>query len=272
MLSIDTIELARRVRVSAVQMVAEANASHVGSGLSIADILAVLYGKTLKIDPSHPDLSNRDRFILSKGHAAAALYATLAHCGFFPTSRLREFCKEGSPLAGHVTKDDVPGVEVSTGSLGHGLSIACGMALAGRAARDGRRIFALLSDGELNEGSIWEAIMFAGHHRLDNLTAIIDFNGIQSFGSVAEIINLDPLGDKWRAWGWRVIDVDGHDHAALNSVFQENGVTETSPLAIIARTTKGKGVSFMENQLEWHYRSPKGEELEQALSELGATK
>lgn len=271
--STDMIELARQVRISTVQMVAEANASHVGSSLSIADILAVLYGGVLKIDPSRPDWPERDRFILSKGHAAAALYAVLAHRGFIPPSRLAEFCQDGSQLAGHATRAGVPGVEVSTGSLGHGLSIACGMALAGRTEDDQRHIYALLSDGELNEGSVWEAIMFAGHHRLGNLTAIVDFNRIQSFGRVADILDLEPLAEKWRGWGWHSQDVDGHDHEALRTALaspNSQGRDRDQPTVVIAHTTKGKGVSFMEDRLEWHYRSPKGDELTQALAELQA--
>jgi transketolase len=263
-------ELAARIRAHALRMVHAARASHIGTCLSMADILAVLYGAVLRVDPARPDWEDRDRFILSKGHGAAALYATLAERGFFPAQWLRTYCGDGSRLAGHVAHHDVPGVEVSSGSLGHGLSIACGMALAGR--RDGRpyRVFALLSDGECDEGSIWEAVLFAPHHRLDNLVAVVDYNKIQSFGPVAEVLDLEPFAAKWRAFGWAVREVDGHDHRQLHDALRPGGggAERPRPTVVIAHTVKGKGVSFMEDDLAWHYRSPSPEQLARALAEL----
>jgi transketolase len=261
-----TVDLARRIRAHCLRMTAKARTSHIGSCLSIADILAVLYGAVLKVDPSNPAGPDRDRFVLSKGHAAAALYAALAERGFFPKEWLKNFTEDGSPLAGHVVHLGVPGVEVSTGSLGHGLSIGCGMALAARTKRAGR-VFVLLSDGELNEGAIWEAIMFAGHHCLANLTAIVDANSIQSFGRVEDVLDMNPLSDKWSSFGWRAWEIDGHDHDGLTDALIRP--SDGRPTALIARTIKGKGVSFMENQLLWHYRSASDAQLSKALTELG---
>lgn len=264
--------LAIKIRAHALRMVHKANASHIGTCLSIADILAVLYKGILRIDPNRPDWPDRDRFILSKGHGCAALYAVLAECGFFPKKWLDTYCQDGAHLAGHITHHGVPGVEVSTGSLGHGLPIGCGMALAGKHEGRPYRIFVILSDGELDEGSNWEAILFASQHHLDNLVATVDYNKIQSFGIVKEVLDLEPLADKWRAFRWAVREIDGHDHrqieAALASVPFEAG----KPSVIIAHTVKGKGVSFMENQLAWHYKSPNDEQLKQALTELGLDK
>lgn len=262
-------ELARRTRAHALRMVYAAKASHIGSCLSMADALAVLYARVLRVDPRAPKAPGRDRLIVSKGHAAAALYAVLAEAGFFPVEWLATYCEEGSRLQGHVTSHEIPGVELSTGSLGHGLPVACGLALAAARRGGAQRTFALLSDGELDEGSSWEAILFAGHHRLAGLTAIVDCNGIQSFGAVKEVLDLEPLADKWRAFRWAVAEVDGHDHAALEAALARRD-PEGRPTVVIARTVKGKGVSFMENQLAWHYRSPSAEQLAQALAEVGA--
>lgn len=250
-------------------MVHCANASHIGGCLSIADLLAVLYGRVLRVDPTRPEWPDRDRFVQSKGHAAAALYATLAERGFFPVEWLDEFCRDGGRLYGHVTSPLVPGVEVSTGSLGHGLPIACGMALA--AKRDGRpiRVYALLSDGELDEGSTWEAVLFAAHHRLDNLVAIVDYNKIQSFGTVKEVLDLDPLADKWRAFRWGTREIDGHDVGVIEAALAAVPFEPGRPSVLIAHTVKGKGVSFMEHQLAWHYKTPNAEQLAQALREIG---
>jgi transketolase len=262
--------LANRIRARALKMVHKANASHIGTCLSMADLLAVLYGKILRVDPAWPDWVERDRFVLSKGHGAAIYYAVLVERGFFPEEWLNSYCQNGSTLAGHVTSHGVPGVEVSTGSLGHGLPIGCGMALAGKREKKLYRVFVLLSDGELDEGSNWEAILFAPQHRLDNLVAIVDYNKIQGFGSVSAVMELDPLADKWRAFGWSVREIDGHDHAQIETALSSVPFESGKPSVIIAHTIKGKGVSFMENQLEWHYRSPNSEQLTQALSELGA--
>lgn len=261
-------DLAARIRAHALRMVHRVDASHIGSCLSAADILAVLYKTILRIDPARPDWPARDRFLLSKGHAAAILYAVLAERGFFPVPHLDEYCLDGSDLTGH-SSHKVPGVEVSTGSLGHALPIACGMALAGRNAATPFRVFVLLSDGELDEGSNWEAMLFAPQHRLDNLTVIVDYNRIQSFGSVDQVLSLEPFAAKWQACRWAVREIDGHDlpqiEAALTNLPLETG----RPTALIAHTVKGKGVSFMENRLEWHYRSPNAELLARALAELG---
>lgn len=261
--------LARRIRGHVLRMVHRARASHVGSCFSMADLLAVLYGAALRIDPRRPDWPDRDRFVLSKGHGAAAVYATLAECGFFPAEWLDTYCQDGTRLAGHVTHHGVPGVEVSSGSLGHGLSYAAGFALAGK--RDGRpyRAVALLSDGECDEGSVWEAALFAPHHRLDNLVAVVDYNKVQSFGTVREVLDLEPLADKWRAFGWAAREIDGHDVGQILDALRGVPFEAGHPSAVIAHTVKGKGVGFMEGRLEWHYRSPDAAQLGQALAELG---
>jgi transketolase len=259
---------AQRIREHALRMVHRANASHIGTGLSMADILAVLYAGVARVDPSNPRAPGRDRVILSKGHGAAAFYAALAEAGFFDPARLETFCEDDSPFAGHVSHH-VPGVDFSTGSLGHGLSLGCGVALGFK--RDGHpgRAFVILSDGECDEGSIWEAALFAPHHGLDNLVAIVDYNKIQSFGTVKEVLDLEPFADKWAAFKWHVEVIDGHDHAALAQAFAAIPAQEGKPSVIVANTVKGKGVSFMENDLLWHYRSPSPEQLATAIAELG---
>jgi len=231
----------------------------------------VLYADVLRVDPRSPSWPERDRFVLSKGHAAAALYATLAERGFFPPEWLEHYCEDGAVLAGHVVHRGVPGVEVSSGSLGHGLSIATGMALAASRTARPYRSFALLSDGECDEGSTWEAALFAPHHRLAGLTAIVDYNQIQSFGRVSEVLGLEPFADKWRAFGWDVHEVDGHEHEGLRTVLGAPVAASGPPRLVIAHTVKGKGVSFMEDRLAWHYRSPSDEELALALSEIEAS-
>jgi transketolase len=265
----DPEQLAHRIRVKALQMVHRAKSSHIGSAFSMAELLAVLYARILRVDPSRPEWPERDRFVLSKGHACAALYVVLAERGFFPASWLESFYQDGGRLAGHVTHTGVPGVEVSTGSLGHGLPIACGMALAGR--RDGKayRVFALLSDGECDEGSNWEAALFAPHHRLDNLVVIVDYNKIQSLGAVKDVLDLEPFAEKWRAFGWAVREIDGHDTGQIEQALRSVPHAPGKPTCIIAHTVKGKGVSFMQDQLLWHYRSPDPEEMARALAELG---
>ena len=267
MARITSISLDRAIRASTLNMVHKANASHIGSCLSIADILAVLYGQILNIDPDNPKLPERDRLILSKGHSAAILYATLAECGFFPKEWLDTYCQDGSPLTGHVSHH-VPGIEVSTGSLGHGLPIGCGMALAGKRDNQPYRVFVIVSDGELDEGSNWEPILFAPQHQLDNLVVIVDYNKIQSFGTVKAILDLEPLADKWKAFRWAVREIDGHDHQQIEDTLKSLPFEKGKPSVIIAHTTKGKGVSFMENQLAWHYKSPNAEQLAQALAEV----
>ncbi len=261
--------LATKLRRHVVRMTHDAKSSHVGTSLSMADLLAVLYAAVLRVDPSNPGLPSRDRFILSKGHGCAGLYAVLAEQGFFPVSRLAEFCQNGTRLAGHVTHGGIPGVEVSTGSLGHGLSIACGMALAGRRDRRPYRVFALLSDGECDEGATWEAALLAGQHRLESLIAIVDYNKIQSLGAVKEILDLEPLALKWEAFGWAVREIDGHDIGEIFRALAAVPLIESRPSCVIAHTVKGKGVSFMENQILWHYRPPNANELARAMAELG---
>jgi transketolase len=250
-------------------MIHAARASHVGTCFSIVDILAVLYGRVMRVDPANPDWGDRDRFVLSKGHGAAAVYATLAERDFFPLDWLRTYCQDGSRLVGHLTHHDVPGVEVSTGSLGHGLPIGCGMALAGRGDARPYRVFVLLSDGECDEGSVWEAALFAPHHRLDNLVAIIDYNKIQSFGTVKQVLDLEPFAAKWCAFGWSVREVDGHDFRQLESHLRAVPWEPGKPTLLLAHTVKGQGVSFMRDQLMWHYKPPEDAQLAQALAELG---
>jgi transketolase len=264
----DTAALALRLRRHVVRMCGRGGSSHVGSCLSVADIIATLYGAVLRVDPIDPLWPGRDRFILSKGHAGACVYAVLAECGFFPIADLDRHYANGSHLSGHVSHKQVAGVEFSTGSLGHGLGIGAGMALQLRRMGDDQRVFVVLSDGECDEGSNWEAILFAAHHRLGNLCALVDYNKLQSLAPVAETIALEPFVDKWRAFGWAVERIDGHDHDALKAAFARAAETDR-PACIVADTIKGRGVSFMENQVLWHYRSPQGEELAAALRELG---
>ena len=267
-MSSSTLKMAHNIRRQSVIMAQRAKASHVGTSLSMAELLAVLYGKILRIDPTQPDLPDRDRFILSKGHGSAAYYAVLAEAGFFPHQWLETFYQNGSRLAGHATHTHIPGVEISTGSLGHGLSIATGMALAGK--RDGRhyRVFCLLSDGECDEGSTWEPVLFAPQHKLDNLVAIVDYNKIQSLGTVKEVMDLDPFAEKWRSFNWSTIEIDGHNVHEIEGALQRVPFEPGRPSCIIAHTIKGKGVSFMEDKLLWHYRSPQDEEFDAAIKEL----
>lgn len=260
----DLADLARRIRGQVLRMVTAARASHVGGCLSCADILATIYGRCLRDEPATTD---RDWFILSKGHAAAAHYAALAETGRIPVASLATYLADGSPLTGH-SSHRVPGVTLSTGSLGHGLSVGTGLALAAQRSGDHGRVFVLMSDGELNEGSVWEAALFAGHHRLSGLRAVIDANGWQSFGRTDDVLGLEPLADKWRAFGWRAFEVDGHDFDQLSQHLDAPTDQADRPTVVIARTIKGKGVRFMEDSLAWHYRSPTAEQLAAALLEL----
>ena len=264
--------LAKHLRITAIKMVHRARSAHVGGSLSMADLLGALYGGVLNVDPQRPDWPERDRFILSKGHACAALYAALAYRGFFPESWLETFYQDGGKLAGHATHTGVPGIEFSTGSLGHGLSVAAGMALA--AKRDGarHRVFALLSDGECDEGSVWEPALFAPQHGLDNLTVIIDYNKIQSLGRVSEVLELEPFTAKWSAFRWEVREIDGHDMDQILATLRSLPAKPDVPTCVIAHTVKGKGVSFMEDKLLWHYRNPTAEDVERAVAELEAAR
>lgn len=264
----DTLALARKIRRHAVEMTHLGKSSHVGSVMSMTDVIAVLYGSVMRFDPSNPRWDGRDRFILSKGHAGAGVYAALAESGFFSTERLRDHYQDGSIFSGHVSHKEVPGVEFSTGSLGHGLPVACGMAKA--ALLDGKphRVFCVLSDGECDEGSNWEAALFAAHHQLRNLVVVIDYNKIQSLASVASTLGLEPFADKWRNFGWDVREVDGHDHGQISTALQASDTGNMKPRCVIAHTTKGKGVSFMENSVLWHYRTPQGDEYARACAEL----
>jgi transketolase len=262
-------ETARSIRLAILRAVAAAKSSHIGSAFSCVELLAALYFRTLKVDPSRAGDPERDRFVMSKAHAGIALYATLAERGFFPKSWLNEYYIDGGRLAGHADAHGVPGIEVSAGSLGHGLAISVGMALRAQRTSANWRVFALLSDGECDEGSTWEAALLASHLRLDTLTAIVDCNGLQGMGRTRDVVDLEPLADKWRSFGWATREINGHDWSDILHTFAVLPLEPGHPTAIIARTTKGKGVSFMEDAVLWHYRSPAGDELERALAELG---
>lgn len=258
--------LANRVRQSALKMAHRAQSAHIGSALSIADILAVLYGQVMLFNPADQGCVSRDRFILSKGHACVAVYATLAEVGFFSKDLLKTYGDDFSWLMNHISHK-VKGVELSTGALGHGLPLGVGKALAAKARGETWRTFVLLSDGEMDEGANWEALMFAAHHKLSNLIAIIDYNKLQSLDSVANTLGLEPLADKLKAFGCCVHEIDGHDHRLLAEAL--SSVANDKPTVIMAHTTKGMGVSFMENRVEWHYKAPNDEQLKLALVELG---
>ena len=262
----NSLELALHSRRDILKMTSSAGASHVGSGLSVIDILAVLYSGAAGVQPSNVTDPDRDRVILSKGHAGAAMYAILANCGFFDRELLSTYCQNGSLLGGHVMHHHVPGVEFSSGSLGHGLPFGTGLALS--ALRAGRRfrVFVVMSDGELDEGTTWESALFAAHHRLENLTVVVDRNGLQSLRSTEKTLALEPLAEKFESFGWSVEEVDGHNHEQLHEAIVLQ--TTDRPRIVIANTTKGKGVSFMEDQVLWHYRPPSSEQLALALSEL----
>ncbi|NYE03852.1 transketolase [Bacillus niacini] len=268
-------ELAWKIKRHGVDMTHISKGSHIGAILSVADIIAVLYSDILNYDPKNPNDDKRDRVILSKGHAGAALYAALAECGFFDVAELKTHYANGSRLSGHISHKGVPGVEFSTGSLGHGLSVGAGMALAAKKDNKAHRVYVILGDGECDEGSIWEAALFANHFKLFNLTVIIDHNKMQSLTFCEDTISKSPFADKWRAFGWNVIEVDGHNHSSLKESLQinsQNKKEQEAPTCIIAHTIKGKGISFMENNILWHYRTPQGEEYEAALRELEAIK
>ncbi|MDF1613090.1 transketolase [Stygiobacter electus] len=260
-------EFAKKIRLKTIEMVYKAKASHVGGALSMVDILAALYSGILKYNPRKPKWNERDRFLLSKGHACTSLYATLALSGFFDVAELDNYAKDGSIFLSHASHK-IQGVELSTGSLGHALPVGCGLALAAKRKNEKHRIFILLSDGELDEGSNWEAILFAPKHNLDNLTIIIDYNKIQSLGNVKDVLDLEPLSGKLKAFNWQTIEIDGHNHEqifnALSTLPKQKGI----PTAIIAHTIKGKGVDFMESKLLWHYKSPNDEDFRNAIKQI----
>lgn len=263
-------KIARKIRKKIFLMSCKAGSGHIAPSFSCVEILVALYFKVLRLDTNNLKDENRDRFILSKGHASSALYSILGEKGIIEDASLDTFCQAGSALGAHPESHLIPGVELSTGSLGHGLSFAAGIALAGKIDGKDYRVFTLLSDGECQEGSIWEAAMFASQHKLNNLVAIVDYNKLQSLGKVDEILSLEPMEDKWQAFGWEVKNVDGHDASAIVDVLESISISENKPTIVIAHTTKGKGVSFMENVPLWHYRVPStGEEMATALKELG---
>lgn len=268
---IDVAILSKKIRLKIVTLCFQKRTSHVGGALSVADIMAVLYGRILDISPSRITDPSRDRLFYSKGHACTALYAALDLQGFFEADALSDgFTVDGSYFTSHINHQ-LPGVELSTGSLGHALGVACGVSLAAKRRLQPQSVFAVLSDGELDEGSNWEAIMFAAHNRLDNLIAIIDYNKIQSFGSVKEVMNLDPLADKFKAFNWDVSEVDGHCLTQLLSTLSQAKANRSGkPKCVIAHTVKGKGVSFMENKLAWHYKSPSEADYQTACLEIEA--
>ena len=261
-----TKEFAKNIRINTLNMITSSKSSHIGSCFSIADVLSVLFVDVMKYNNKLFNEKTRDRLIFSKGHASAIYYSALAEAGFFSKKKLKLFCEDGSDLFGHVTRNRIPGVEVSSGSLGHGLSIAAGMAISMKKDKINNRIFCIISDGECNEGSTWEAALFAGHHKLNNITLIIDYNKIQSFGRISEVLNLNSLEKKWQSFNWSVKKVDGHSLSQLSKILKSK--KSIKPQLIIANTVKGKGVSFMENQLKWHYKSPNNKEYLLALDQL----
>jgi transketolase len=257
---------ANHTRRDVVRMIDSAGQGHIGGDFSVTDILTVLFNGVLRIDPSEPGKAGRDRFILSKGHSSASLYATLASCGYFSPDELLTFMSPLSALNGHPDCRKVPGVETNTGPLGHGLPVAAGQALAAKLAGNGARVFAVMGDGEMQEGSNWEALMFAAHYKLDNLTAIVDRNRLQQGARTEDTNGLDPLDEKLIAFGWELRTVNGHDYAGLAAAFAPSSTGK--PVAVIANTTKGKGVSFIEDRVEWHHKVPTDEQVELALKEL----
>jgi transketolase len=260
-------ERANWIRRSALKMIFDAKQGHPGGDLSAADILAALYFEVMRYDPAQPNDPGRDRFVMSKGHCTGAFYSVLAGAGFFPEAELATYLQPLSRLNGHPSRTYLPGVETNTGPLGHGLPVAVGAAIAGQIDKADFRVFVLTGDGELQEGSCWEAAMTAGHRKLTNLTVIVDRNGLQQGAPTEETVSLEPLGDKWRAFGWDVVEIDGHDPAALIATLESRG---QKPLCVIASTIKGKGVSYMENQAGWHHGCPSPDQYAQALRELSA--
>lgn len=257
-----------KVRMGVIEGVYNAKSGHPGGSLSICDVLTYLYFAKLHIDPKNPKMPDRDRLVLSKGHTAPALYSVLAERGFFDKEELKSLRHTGALLQGHPDMKHIPGVDMTTGSLGQGISAACGMALSGKIGNESYKVYAILGDGEIEEGQVWEAAMFAAHYHLDNLTAIIDNNGLQIDGKITDVMSPMPIDKKFEAFGWHVITVDAHDFDELEKAFDEAEKISGQPVAIIQRSTKGKGVSYMENQVGWHGKAPNEDEYKQAISEL----
>jgi len=261
-------EITRQLRIDILTMLNRAGSGHTGGSLSAVEILTTLYFSELRHHPQNPKWEERDRFVLSKGHAAPALYAVLARCGYFNPEELKSLRKKGGILQGHPDMNTTPGVEISTGSLGQGLSIANGMALGLKLDRKNARVYVLMGDGEVEEGQIWEAAMSSAHYKIDNLCALLDYNGLQIDGPVKKIMNINPLSDKWRSFGWHVFEVDGHSMEAILDALHKAKKIKGKPSIIICKTIKGKGVSFFENKVEYHGVAPTDEELKGALKEL----
>ena len=262
--------IANNIRFGIIEGVYNAGCGHPGGSLSVADVMTYLYFEEMNVDPANPKADGRDRFVLSKGHTAPALYATLAERGFFPKEELKTLRKTDSRLQGHPDMKGIPGVDMSTGSLGLGISAACGMALAGKYDKKDYRVYAVVGDGESEEGQVWEAAMFAAHYKLDNLVMVIDWNGLQIDGAITEVMNPTPHDEKLRAFGWHVISINAHDFEEISRAFEEAKTVKGKPTAIIAKSLKGKGVSYMENACEWHGQAPKEDLYKVAISDLTA--
>ena len=265
-------EIARKIRVDIIEMLEESQSGHPGGSLSAVEILTALYFKEMNIDTSNPKWEDRDRFVLSKGHGTPVLYGTLAERGFFPKEELKNFRKMGSILQGHPDMKEIPGVDMTTGSLGQGLAAANGMALAGKLNNKDYRVYGVIGDGECQEGLIWEAAMLSAHYKLDNITVFLDHNGLQIDGLNKDIMNIEPIDEKFKSFGWNVLTIDGHSIDEILESIERAKATKDKPTIIIAKTFKGKGVSFMENQVGWHGKAPSKEEAQKALEELGGAK
>lgn len=265
-------EISKTVRGDIISMLTESRSGHPGGSLSITDILVTLYFKEMNIDPKNPKDANRDRFVLSKGHAAPALYSVLARKGYFDPEELNTLRKIDSRLQGHPSMKSLPGIDMSTGSLGQGISAAVGMALAGKIDKKDYRVYSILGDGELEEGEVWEAAMSAAHYKLDNLTAFVDFNGLQIDGDITKVMNPSPIDKKFEAFGWNVLTIDGHNYEEIIDAIEKAKNYKGKPTMIVCKTVKGKGVSFMENEAAWHGNAPSKEQCEQALAEIGGNR
>lgn len=261
--------IAKAIRKDIITMLTESGSGHPGGSLSAVEILTSLYFSEMNINPQNPKDANRDRFVLSKGHAAPVLYSTLARRGFFNVDELHNLRKLGSMLQGHPNMNEVPGVDMSTGSLGQGVSAAVGMAIAGKIDEKNYRVYTLLGDGELEEGQVWEAAMAAAHYKLDNLTAFVDYNGLQIDGNISDVMSPEPITDKFAAFGWHVLSIDGHNYEEIFKALEEAKTVKGKPTMIVCKTVKGKGVSFMENEASWHGTAPNAEQCKKALLELG---